>query len=240
MDAHPQMPNATTAPFRPADLPPMVTVVDTQGETLRDIYMEDIIKRFPNFKPRDDVDIWLLGPGNLYNGPEEGIRAWIDNKLAMHVSHMGSEETVRRVASEFLSPVTEVTGRKPNPGMEGPPIFVCAIPNSEYSMRLFPGAFKTREYCLDFVKSDTGEPENSPFEFELWALLGPSLYPYSMRLLSLEQSSGIRPEDIVPGAETFVLRDGMVCLLKRPGHRTVRFKVPVRVKETASAGEARG
>lgn len=103
-------------------------------------------------------------------------------------------------------------------------------------MRLFPGAFVRQEYCLDFVKAATGAPVNSPFDFELWAVPGPPLHMlFPMRLMSLEESFGVRPENVPPGTETFVLRDGMTCLLKRPGNRTVRFTVPVRMKEAAAA-----
>ena len=51
-----------------------------------------------------------------------------------------------------------------------------------------------------------------------------------MRIHSFERSLGFSEADIPPGAEKFVLRDGQTCLLKRPGHRDVQFKVPVRTE----------
>ncbi len=37
------------------------------------------------------------------------------------------------------------------------------------------------------------------------------------------------------GAETFVLRDGQTCLLRRKGHREVLSKVPVRAEVLSMA-----
>ena len=39
------------------------------------------------------------------------------------------------------------------------------------------------------------------------------------------------------GTEKFVLRDGTTYVLKRRGHKPLRFKVPVRVKPVARAPE---
>ena len=110
MDAQSEQPNGTAPTFRLANLPSTVAVTGTEGVTLRDIYTEDILKRFPNFKPRSDVDTWLLGAGSLYRGPEDGIYAWIDNEIATYVTNLGSEREVERVAKEILSPTVEVTG----------------------------------------------------------------------------------------------------------------------------------
>lgn len=44
----------------------------------------------------------------------------------------------------------------------------------------------------------------------------------------LECSFGIPQHKIEPGAEKFLLHDGQHCLLRRPGHRDVRFRVPIR------------
>lgn len=218
--------------------------------------MKSIVEHFPTFKPRGDIDVFVLGSSyKWYQGPahEDHIYAWVDEEFAKRVERGGGEERMMQRLSRSLNAVVEVTGVrvnsvyarpnvhthalctpqiKPEPAEECPNVFVCPIPNSDFSVRLFPGAFGRQEYCLDFVRTDTREAVNSPFDFEMWAVPGPSSSPQvvvPMRIRSLESASGVTPEDMKPGAEKFVLRDGMNCLLKRPGHRTARFVVPIRV-----------
>lgn len=86
---------------------------------------------------------------------------------------------------------------------------------------------------MDFVKTETNEAVNSPFEFELWAVPDPDAPWISMpsgRLYSLEHNFHIAQDKILPGIEKWVLRDGQTCLLKRPGKRDVFFRVPARKK----------
>lgn len=126
---------------------------------------------------------------------------------------------------------------KPSRGDAG--VLIRPIPGSSCSLRLFPGSPSRKEYCLDFVNSATGLPVNTPFEFELWSL-GSSSTPYACppaRLRSLERSWGYLPKDIPAGAEKFVLSDGMTCMLTRPGHKTVRFTVPIRKAHASDASD---
>lgn len=84
---------------------------------------------------------------------------------------------------------------------------------------------------MDFVKTETKEAVNSPFEFELWAVPDPDapwLAMPSGRLYSLEHNFHIAQDKILPGIEKWMLRDGQTCLLKRPGKRDVFFRVPTR------------
>ena len=86
---------------------------------------------------------------------------------------------------------------------------------------------------MDFIDHDTGEPVNSPFNFELCSVPNAlSQYP-SLRLRSLERAWGILPTNIAPGEEKFVLKDGMTCVLRRPGYRDIRFTVPLRISTPA-------
>ncbi|KAI9060941.1 hypothetical protein FKP32DRAFT_1594940 [Trametes sanguinea] len=125
----------------------------------------------------------------------------------------------------------EPTGMKPRPGEVSKYVHVRPIPDSKYSIRLFPGSISAAEYCMDFIDSATGEPVNSPFEFELWGVSDPDtpwLGMPSQQLRSIERTHGIKQEDIRPGHEKFILRDGLTCVLIRPGKPGVRFTVPVR------------
>ncbi|KAL1946045.1 hypothetical protein VTO73DRAFT_15172 [Trametes versicolor] len=51
----------------------------------------------------------------------------------------------------------------------------------------------------------------------------------------LECSFGIPQHKIKPGEEKFLLHDGQHCLLRRPGHRDVRFTVPIRRRPKPAA-----
>lgn len=118
---------------------------------------------------------------------------------------------------------------KPSPG--DPEVFVQPLPGSEYSIRLFSGNAASKDYCLDFVLTSTGEPVNSPFKFDLLCLPDPNAPIGLMPIISmrpLEFAFGIPQHKIEPGEEKFLLHDGQHCLLRRPGHRDVRFKVPIR------------
>ena len=55
------------------------------------------------------------------------------------------------------------------------------------------------------------------------------------RVYSLERIYGNRDEDVAPGAEKFLLMDGQTCLLKRPGHRDLRFTIPLRAAAMQAA-----
>ena len=119
---------------------------------------------------------------------------------------------------------------KPSPGEDD--VHIHPIPNSDYSLRLWGKGLELKcEYCLNFVHSATGEPVNSPFKFELWAVPSTSA-PWlpgavKSRIYSLEKSFGIPQEDIMPGAEKFMLLEGTACLLVHPGMRSVHFEVPI-------------
>lgn len=111
-------------------------------------------------------------------------------------------------------------------------VSIRPVTGTPYSMRLWPASEEL--WCLDFVNSTTHEPKNKPFKFELWAepLETPSKAPWlpisvlSKRLHSMEYGFGLT--EIEEGEEKFALLDGQTCVLKRDGHRDMRFTVPNR------------
>ncbi|KAI0768665.1 hypothetical protein BD413DRAFT_614184 [Trametes elegans] len=142
---------------------------------------------------------------------------------------LGSREAIFELTKKSLSAVVDLTGRKPRPGRARADF--RPIPNSTCSIRLWPGSVSEGAYCMDFVDSETKQPVNSPFEFELWGAPNPEapgLRAPAGRILSLERNSGVWQHDIRSGEERSVLRDGLTCLLKRPGKRDVQFTVPMR------------
>ena len=94
---------------------------------------------------------------------------------------------------------------------------------------------------MDFVRTATGEPVNSPFPHELWCVQDPDtpwLEPTTFsRLSTIESSFGIGSGKLLPGEEKYILRDGLTCLLKRPGKKDVRFTVPIRRDQRPEAPE---
>ena len=85
---------------------------------------------------------------------------------------------------------------------------------------------------MDFVERVSGSPVNSPFEHELWSIPDPDAPHLQLgltgRLSSMERCHGIAQDKIRPGEEKFLLRDGQMCLLKRPGKQDLCFRVPLR------------
>ncbi|KAI0639081.1 hypothetical protein C8Q77DRAFT_33657 [Trametes polyzona] len=95
-----------------------------------------------------------------------------------------------------LDTYVEPTGMKPKPGDKF--VFVRPIPDSDYSIRLFPGSVSATEYCMDFVETATGEAVNSPPELELWDVSNPDMPHITMamteRLKSIERAHGIKQD----------------------------------------------
>ncbi|KAL1950995.1 hypothetical protein VTO73DRAFT_144 [Trametes versicolor] len=212
--------------------------LDTGAVLFRKLCMEKIRKDYPEVKPRNDYDVSSLSEKRFKGSPAE-IYAQLDEDLALDVEESGYE-FIMEAATAMLDSYVEPTGVKPGCSAyvnnDENFIFIRPIPDSKYSIRLFPGSITAAEYCLDFVDSATGEPVNSPFEFELWCIPNPDTpwlsFPICGQLRSIEYAHGIRQKDILPGAEKFILRDGQTCALVRPGKRSLRFTVPVRKVDT--------
>lgn len=106
------------------------------------------------------------------------------------------------------------------------------IEDSKYAMRMWPASLARSEHCLDFIEAKTGKLVNAPDEYAIWCMPDPAA-PWlqgcgPIELVSLERSFGMQPADIPEGAEKFVLRDGMTCMLTRPDGPPAMFAVPLR------------
>lgn len=106
------------------------------------------------------------------------------------------------------------------------------IHGTEYAMRLWPGSFARSEHCLDFIETRTKKPINVPEGYTIWFMPDPSA-PWlqgtgPVELVSIERSFGMLPADIPVGEEKYILKDGMTCMLTRPGARAAIFAVPLR------------
>lgn len=81
------------------------------------------------------------------------------------------------------------------------------LPESTYSLRIFPGSLTGVEYCMDFVGSTTGAPAHRPFAHSLWAVPGPDvpgwggmpLTTVQMHMRTIETMFGVKPRELRPG-----------------------------------------
>ncbi|TFK78043.1 hypothetical protein K466DRAFT_607384 [Polyporus arcularius HHB13444] len=205
---------------------------------MRDVCHQIIGFKYPGFRPRNDFELITLAT-RRYPGARSDLGTWLDHELAFTIQDVGSLEAVMDSARNTLTmPASRITGLKPRGTERG--VFLRPIPDSPYSIRLFPGCALAREYCLDFVDTRTGVPVNSPFQYELWGVpnSGLSFGVGATPITNLESAFGVRQEDISPGHEKFLLTDGQTCLLRRPGHKDVRFTVPIRRQPAAAASRA--
>ncbi|KAI0639080.1 hypothetical protein C8Q77DRAFT_1163273 [Trametes polyzona] len=232
--ANPDKPEAKTseASATSASVPRLEPVPDIANgaRPTREIFLEALRSNYPGLEPRNNFDIAMLGTTRR-EGTHEELYAWLDGELAAYIQSWPSYEKAMESIDRLLDTYVEPTGPKPGDKF----VFVRPIPDSDYSIRLFPGSISAAEYCMDFVETATGKAVNSPFEYELWGVPNPDMAHITMtmtgKLRSIERAHGIKQEDILPGAERFVLRDGQSCLLKRPGKDPVMFTVPLRRRQ---------
>ncbi|CDO76724.1 hypothetical protein BN946_scf184796.g18 [Trametes cinnabarina] len=199
-------------------------------------------KKVPYFTPRNDWELLFLSTDN-YKGPPSGFVDYIDDQFATSIDlkrqpHEKLMETARKILDEVVEPtarkildeVVEPTGLKPELP-DDPQVFVRPIPDSDYSICLFLGNAESRDYCLDFVRTASGEPVDLPFTFDLFCIPDPNALASTggpiVSMRPLQCAFGIPRDEISPGTEKFLLRDGAHCVLQRPGHRDVRFTVPI-------------
>ncbi|KAI0326903.1 hypothetical protein GY45DRAFT_1258042 [Cubamyces sp. BRFM 1775] len=196
----------------------------------RDLCVQQVEARYPGIEPRSDWELLYLAEKKIKGSVEE-VYATLEEEYIEDIKSCGFEECEDMVAQSLALRI-EPTGWKPPPKELNKYIHIRPIPDTKYSIRLFPGSISAAEYCMDFVDSTSGEPVNSPFKFELWGVPDPDTpwlsMPITMRMRSIENARGIKQEDILPGHEKFILRDGLTCVLIRPGKPKIQFTVPVR------------
>ncbi|TFK80517.1 hypothetical protein K466DRAFT_558947 [Polyporus arcularius HHB13444] len=198
----------------------------------REACLECVRRCYPDYadKLRHDFDLYVLAS---YDGPVSEIASYLDLQLSRRIASLGSLEAVLEEAKESLEQYVTITGMKPPPTAAH--VYTRPIPNSEYSVRLWPGDDAVGEFCMDFVHSETQQPVNSPFEYELWLVPNPAtpwLPAPTVCLRSLETCFGVAKNRLRAGEEKFVLKEGQTCLLTRPGRKGVRFTVPVMPRPT--------
>ncbi|CDO70601.1 hypothetical protein BN946_scf184656.g16 [Trametes cinnabarina] len=225
----------TPPPSSPADVHNVDSPSPRSGRVLcRQYYTELAHDLHPDLPPQSSFDILVLATNKLEKQSAARKRAWIDQQWQQMIAVCGSVEAAQAGVDKFLDSMIEPTGRQP--GINDPDVLYFPIPGSNLALRLWPGSLSAAEYCLSFVEANTQKPINVPEEYELWAIPDPKrpwLQPVCMALTSLEKAFGIKSEDILPGEEKFVLRDGMHCQLCRGDKKIMRFVVPERQQANA-------
>ncbi|KAI0629982.1 hypothetical protein C8Q77DRAFT_1160974 [Trametes polyzona] len=152
-------------------------------------------------------------PHTVLGTDPEGLHRFLDEQLDYALEDGLTYQELMDGATSALD--EHVFG--PRPG-ETYGIFVRPIPDSKYSMRLFPGKETSRDYCLNFfVLTTTGKPVNFPFKFDLFAGSGhdsPVGFAPAVALPPLDSAFGFFTEQDPPGEEKFLLRDGQSCILR--------------------------
>ncbi|KAI8973974.1 hypothetical protein BD414DRAFT_424874 [Trametes punicea] len=180
----------------------------------------------------------MLGSNRLFGFASNAKRAWLAREWGQALEYCGSVAAVMAMSKALLDEEADDSGIKPEPGTVEHDIKYLQIPGTAISLRFWPGSLAAAEYCMDFVVTNSQQPINVPEGYELWVVPDPAmpwLKPVSMRLLSIEQAHGIPPSQIHPGEEKFILRDGLLCLLRneRVGLE-LHFYVPVRAEFRAT------
>ncbi len=69
----------------------------------------------------------------------------------------------------MLAPRGRRRHRQTKPAAGSANVLCNAIPNSPYSIRLFPGLLAQHEWGMDFVDTGTGEPVGLPPGFRIYS-----------------------------------------------------------------------
>ncbi|THH27170.1 hypothetical protein EUX98_g7019 [Antrodiella citrinella] len=227
---------------RPPAMPLSALYEDTLNrKNHRDCLLLSCKRYYPNIVLRHDFDILYLGSG-LFNEDDSDFYAFSDKQFDLELSAFSGSRTAEERESgvvlekywEYLRETMEAppsaAGIKPPPGEAD--VRIRPIPDSKYSMRLWGKHLEqSRQYCLDFVNTETGEAVDSPFEYELWTVprrATPMVFCPSGRLYTLEETLGCSLEGSTDGVSKFLLFEGMACRLTRPGKKCIYFEVPVR------------
>ncbi|EPS98239.1 hypothetical protein FOMPIDRAFT_1051639 [Fomitopsis schrenkii] len=222
------------------------TTLPEKEQTMREACADVVRKLYPGIKPRHDFDLGFLSVGQ-YKGPltNEAVYPWLDRRLDDEAKdYKGCSKAEGRArAIEYVTKAMDeparVTGTKPLPNQRH--IIKIPIPETDYSIRLWPGVAEQYQFCLDFVDTKRGEAINSPIDYELWTVpnpVTPWLFMGAMRVFSLENNFGLETQDIRPGEEKFVLSEGMTYMFTRPGKKGLRFTVPIWRRPPPSAAGA--
>ncbi|KAL0954916.1 hypothetical protein HGRIS_003848 [Hohenbuehelia grisea] len=198
---------------------------------LREVCLEKVQKQFPGFIPRNDVDLFLLAAEpNGVRMDKDDMYGSLDRHYALVYPDCPTlTEGVIGDSMKTYGPWLDgspeiITGLKPHPRDKNPYIRIRPIPNSKYSIRVFPGCPNLRFFCIDLLVTSTGRPVKLPDNYELWSL--PPVDP----MFPAIPSEPLEPYErkCADDDQKFLVRDGQRIALIRSGEPEVRFTVPMR------------
>ncbi|KAI0324430.1 hypothetical protein GY45DRAFT_1262876, partial [Cubamyces sp. BRFM 1775] len=203
----------------------------TGAMIFRDYCMEHVKAHYPYIEPRNDWELVqmtmkpiegsrcttpLYTRSTLNRSRTSALRSaigWVPGSWTQNLNPQGCVPPLN-VTPHISHPSPSNVGEAASEGA-----------HTQYSLCLFPGSLTAGEYCMDIVDSVSGEPVNSPFEFELWGALDPATPAVGTPRLthkvpSMERRHGLKREEILPGHEKWLLTDGRTYgEAKRPIHR---------------------
>ena len=129
-----------------------------------------------------------------------------------------------------LSNIASFSQEKPKPG--DPTVQYYIVPDSPFNIRIWNGAMdQYGNFCLDLYDVQNSVAVNIPSDCSLIHVPHPGVYTYGERgakLVSWEESWGIKGQDVLPGFERFAVPEGARLMLVRPNHDPFYFQIPTR------------
>ncbi|OJT05949.1 hypothetical protein TRAPUB_3136 [Trametes pubescens] len=221
-------PPPSSPPAEQAATPPRI---DRSPVPMRSVYAKQARALHPDLTPKDDYEILMLGSDDLKGYTTDAKRAWLSEEWTETVDEYGSEAEARQGIKEYLDAMVEPSGDKPT--SDDPDVGYIPIPQTNLTLRFWPGSLAEAEYCMDFVVTATRTPVNVPDDYHVWIVPDPAM-PWVQatmtEVLSIEKIHGIHKNDIKEGCEKFILRDGLYCQLAYKDQSIMRFRVPARAQ----------
>lgn len=231
----------------PAEYAPSPPRTDRSPVSMRSVFAKQASALHQDITPKDDFEILMLGGDRLEGYTTADKRAWLAEEWTLTVAEYGSEAETRQSIKESLDAMVELSGVRrlhratvflsltmrlqEKPASDDPDVGYIPIPQTNLSLRFWPGSLADVEYCMDFVVTSTRTPVNVPDNYHVWIVPDPTM-PWvqaaTTEILSIEKVHGIDKKKIKEGCEKFILRDGLYCELADKEQSIMRFRVPAR------------
>ncbi|OJA20293.1 hypothetical protein AZE42_08131 [Rhizopogon vesiculosus] len=173
----------------------------------------------------------------------------------VHGSEVANSEAFRRDICDQMCHNSYFIGIKPVPGSTSDDVQIHRLFH-DYSVRIWGADLEfMRSYHFDFVDPLTSYPVNLPPDWKIFETEGtfssfgfgglatplpPGMPPprIGMEIKSMEAGHGLRPEQIIPGQEKYIQREGTRLLMISPSGEEASFQLPIRQSIYIEAGQA--
>ncbi|KAF9527146.1 hypothetical protein CPB83DRAFT_895571 [Crepidotus variabilis] len=205
--------------------------VDNTG-TIQAVFTEIALKKFPDFSPRNDYDVFIVTgpvPDNLATD-NASLYHFVDKELEELIAGSRSPEQSLKDALDlveklFSMPGDEMIGLKPRAGDTH--VLIRSIPHADYAIRIWPSSPSRRLFCLDFVSATYGQAIDTPPGVELWMTPASNLPMRQLLTIEKTYSPLLGPQTKVEvGAEKYISKEKHDIVLKRPGEDYIILRIP--------------